>query len=447
MRDVLVVAILLILCTGIIGQGMVDFGFKFDLEVPMDGAWESNEYSGNGFNGGWYNNASLFDYFVVMTMNSDWEVIPSERVGGGGFAGYWLSKSMGLRLDLDYLTGTVETKANMSYHLWDSFTDDEYFQDVEYPLIQESSSFSTFKITPAMQFAFGDNPHYGAGFLIGPAIYVDQYEVFLDVPVVVTSDNQIDEYYATPGWNRYVYNESATAIGVTAGFTGRFPLSPTVFLEGVLTLDLGGMPIYDAVEDYTFLDEPILEIENKSGFLRSIGVQLGIGFNPTPVEYADTDGDGVWDPWDMCPNTPAGTIVDERGCPRRERRPIQEINVEQDFVDRGVFITNDIFFEFNSEEITPDSYGLLDKIGQVLEKHPGWVVEIAGHTDSIGTENYNQKLSERRAKAVKNYIAANFDVVPSNLTAQGYGESMPIADNGTQEGRAKNRRVEFKKLK
>jgi len=160
----------------------------------------------------------------------------------------------------------------------------------------------------------------------------------------------------------------------------------------------------------------------------------------------DTDGDGVWDDFDMCPGTPPGTIVNERGCPRRERKPMPEIDVERDFADKGVFITNEIFFEFNSDEITPDSYSLIDKIGKVLEKHPAWVIEVAGHTDSIGTESYNKKLSERRAKAVKNYLVANFTIVPENLSAQGYGESMPIADNGTSEGRAQNRRVEFKKI-
>jgi outer membrane protein OmpA-like peptidoglycan-associated protein len=426
---------------------MVDFGLKLDIDLPFDGKWESNEYSGNGFNGGWYNNATMLDFFTVMSMNSEWEVVPSTRIGGGGFIGYWFNRSVGLRFDLDYMAGSVETKADMRYHLWDALTDDEYLIDVDYDPVEGSSNFSTFKIAPTLQFSFGDNPHFGSGLLIGPAVFIDNYEVYLDVPIVVTSDNQINEYYSNAGYNRYVYSENATAFGITAGLTGRFPLSPSVFIEGVLSLDLGAMPIYDAVEDYGFLDEPILRIENKSGFLRSVGLQLGIGFNLAPVEYADSDGDGVWDPWDMCPDTPPGTLVDERGCPRRERRPIQDVDVEQDFVDKGVFITNEIFFEFNSDEITPDSYLLLDKIGEVLEKHPGWVIEIAGHTDSIGTESYNQKLSERRAKAVKDYIAANFNVIPANLSAQGYGESMPIADNGTQEGRAKNRRVEFKKIR
>ncbi len=208
------------------------------------------------------------------------------------------------------------------------------------------------------------------------------------------------------------------------------------------------MPIYSDVEDYVFINVAELVASDESNIIvRSVGFNLAIGFNLTPMEHTDTDGDGVWDIFDMCPGTPPGTIVNERGCPRRERRPIQDVNVEKEFVDKGIFITNEIYFEFNSDEITPDSYSLLDKIGKILERHPGWVIEVAGHTDSIGTESYNSKLSKRRAKAVKNYLAANFNIVPANLSAQGYGESMPIADNGTSEGRAENRRVEFRKIK
>lgn len=71
MRSVFYALICALLCTVAFSQGMVDFGLKLDIDLPFDGKWESNEYSGNGFNGGWYNNASMLDFFTVISMNSN----------------------------------------------------------------------------------------------------------------------------------------------------------------------------------------------------------------------------------------------------------------------------------------------------------------------------------------------------------------------------------------
>ena len=78
-----------------------------------------------------------------------------------------------------------------------------------------------------------------------------------------------------------------------------------------------------------------------------------------------------------------------------------------------------------------------------FQNHPDWIIEISGHTDNIGSDKYNQKLSEKRAKSVKKYLLANFNIDKSRLIAKGYGESQPFATNNTSEGRALNRRVEF----
>ena len=172
-----------------------------------------------------------------------------------------------------------------------------------------------------------------------------------------------------------------------------------------------------------------------------------IGFNLSiPISLRipkDSDHDGVWDEFDECPNTPLGVIVDERGCPIK-RRLRKKVDVEKALVEKGIFVTNEIYFKFNSAEIEPESYPLLNQIGRVLERHKEWKLEIAGHTDSIGTEEYNLKLSQRRAEAVRKYLLEHFDIFARNLIAKGYGESRPIADNGTSEGRARNRRVEFR---
>lgn len=100
-------------------------------------------------------------------------------------------------------------------------------------------------------------------------------------------------------------------------------------------------------------------------------------------------------------------------------------------------------FEFNSAKITPESYPILYDAAKTLLKNPNLNVEIQGYTDNIGSEEYNKKLSQKRADVVKSYLVSK-GVSESRLKAVGYGESNPIADNKTAEGRAMNRRIEFK---
>jgi len=102
----------------------------------------------------------------------------------------------------------------------------------------------------------------------------------------------------------------------------------------------------------------------------------------------------------------------------------------------------EIHFETDKARISPDSFALLDELARVANTCPKTKILIAGHTDSQGSATYNQSLSERRAAAVSKALAAR-GVSPSRLSAVGYGETRPIADNKTKEGRAKNRRIEF----
>ncbi|MEW6654143.1 MAG: OmpA family protein, partial [Bacteroidota bacterium] len=100
-------------------------------------------------------------------------------------------------------------------------------------------------------------------------------------------------------------------------------------------------------------------------------------------------------------------------------------------------------FDSNSSKLTAESYPILFDAVKTLLKNPDMKVEIEGHTDNIGSESYNQKLSERRADVVKKYLLSK-GIAESRLTASGKGESNPVADNGTADGRAMNRRIEFK---
>jgi len=152
----------------------------------------------------------------------------------------------------------------------------------------------------------------------------------------------------------------------------------------------------------------------------------------------DSDNDGVPDGIDKCPNTPAGTKVDETGCPVEVKK----------FIDTGLISTTEILFDLNKATLKSESKTALDKIGNILVQVSDLKVEIGGHTDATGSDKTNMKLSGDRASAVRDYLLKNFTALKAdNLTAKGYGKTMPVAPNNTKDGRAKNRRVEFKIMK
>lgn len=149
---------------------------------------------------------------------------------------------------------------------------------------------------------------------------------------------------------------------------------------------------------------------------------------PPPVEKKenpDLDGDGVPNERDKCPNTRPGAVVDLDGC-----------EVEAVIELKGVH------FDFDKDTLRPDAIAILNDAAALLNEHERVVVEVAGHTDSVGSDQYNQGLSERRANRVRDYLASK-GVRASRLSARGYGESRPVSTNDTSEGRADNRRVEL----
>ncbi len=115
----------------------------------------------------------------------------------------------------------------------------------------------------------------------------------------------------------------------------------------------------------------------------------------------------------------------------------------QPLSDGVVVVLKNIFFEFNSYELLPESYAELNKVVEYLITNPNLKIEIGGHTDNVGTKAYNKTLSENRAKSVFDYLVGK-GIEKSRLSYQGYDYSMPIATNDTNEGRALNRRTEFK---
>ena len=168
----------------------------------------------------------------------------------------------------------------------------------------------------------------------------------------------------------------------------------------------------------------------------------------------------------MPPPPPPAIVEQEPPPPPREMpaAPIQQVaiqNVEEvaqvltrtrepgaNRYDGPVLVTGAIHFDYDDYSIKPESFPALDKIGEALTKPPleEAIINVEGHTDSDGSDEYNQKLSERRAWSVKSYLVQKFGMDPNRLVVVGYGERAPIATNDTPEGKAQNRRVEFENV-
>ncbi|MDB5138752.1 MAG: flagellar motor protein MotB [Mucilaginibacter sp.] len=173
--------------------------------------------------------------------------------------------------------------------------------------------------------------------------------------------------------------------------------------------------------------------------------QLRNDLNTTNANLAkfttDSDGDGVPDFFDKCPNTPAGTKVDGSGCPLPVNKPDVKVYVTEE--DRRVVreAVKNLEFDFGKATIRQHSDESLNKLAQLMVAK-GFSLKLTGYTDNVGSVAANLKLSRDRAEAVKTYMSTQ-GVDPGKIQAEGYGKAHPIASNKTAKGRQINRRVEF----
>ncbi len=149
-----------------------------------------------------------------------------------------------------------------------------------------------------------------------------------------------------------------------------------------------------------------------------------------PVAEVDSDGDGIPDSRDNCPNKPGP--ASNGGCP--------EVAAAE-----PSFNYKNILFEFNSAVLKTTSYPILDEIAREMKKHPDMRFNLNGHSSSEGTTQRNMTLSVDRATAVKGYLVSS-GINSRNLEVKGFGETMPISSNNTEAGRELNRRVEVKRI-
>ncbi len=172
--------------------------------------------------------------------------------------------------------------------------------------------------------------------------------------------------------------------------------------------------------------------ENNNNMQFTVGLNWFFGkvSEDEPVVVAapvDSDGDGVYDDKDQCPGTPPNTRVDATGCPLP--------------VERVASIKMKVNFAFDSAKVQEKYFNDISELAQFLNRFKDVDVQLEGHTDSVGPEAYNQKLSQRRADAVKDVLVNQYGIAASRINPVGYGESQPVASNDTAEGRAQNRRT------
>lgn len=214
-----------------------------------------------------------------------------------------------------------------------------------------------------------------------------------------------------------------------------------------VTIDINGCPVdsdKDGVADY--LD-------------KCPNTPSGVRVDETGCAI-DADNDGVSNDLDKCPNTPAGVLVDAAGCPidtdkdgipdYLDKCPAifgiaansgcPEIKKEEQEIINTAF--SNLEFVTAKWIIKKISYPSLNRLAELLIKKPEWKVQLSGHTDSDGTDDYNMKLSENRAMAVKEYLVAK-GVPEDRIKTEWFGESKPIAPNTTSKGKQSNRRVEM----
>ena len=148
---------------------------------------------------------------------------------------------------------------------------------------------------------------------------------------------------------------------------------------------------------------------------------------PAPVADGDDDKDGVANSLDKCPGTPTSVVVDANGCPKMLTGTVaKEIRV---------------LFDTNKSVVKPAFNAEIEAVAKLMKEYPTAKVEVQGHTDSRGSAELNDQLSQDRANAVADVLTKTYGIAADRVSAKGYGASQPVADNKTAEGQAKNRRV------
>ena len=246
-------------------------------------------------------------------------------------------------------------------------------------------------------------------------------------------------YHGGPPYSTTLQNNSLYAVGtntVIGTFTpGTNSLNDVSgFGEGIHNYEgkfiLNGCPLY-ATKIPIILDNDLIPDSDGDGVVNEEDDCPSIKGLAFLKGCPDGDGDGIADKDDKCPAV-AG-IKANNGCPE----------IPKEIVTQITKIASKIFFETGSDKLKSGSKTQLDDLADILSKYPEAKLSVEGHTDNTGNPEKNVQLSQKRCESVKNYLVSK-GIDANRLSATGYGDTKPIADNKTADGRAKNRRVELK---
>lgn len=226
--------------------------------------------------------------------------------------------------------------------------------------------------------------------------------------------------YGLLGGGYMHYNEKVAGRNISSGF-GQYGLGLKYYITDNFATKL-------EVRDAIRFDDGDHVLFYTLGFAVDFGKRFADSMPVAPVKTeacVDADNDGVCDNVDKCLDTAAGVVVDEMGC------------------EKVIRLNLGVNFAFDSAKIKPEYMAEIEKVSSFLVENPDYTTLLEGNTDSVGAEAYNQKLSEKRANAVKEALVS-LGVDANKISTVGLGETNPIADNATKAGRAENRRVDAK---
>ncbi|MCM2680328.1 OmpA family protein [Echinimonas agarilytica] len=234
----------------------------------------------------------------------------------------------------------------------------------------------------------------------------DESAMWYAADVLYFLNNNYNYIFIGPHYQDF---DSNSQTGAQLGLGARYHFTP----EWAMTGEVQGL--------YGFDDET-------TDFMASIGIQYFFGSKSVPSSFSDDDQDGVANHIDDCLHTPAGYSVDNTGCTLfREQAIVEKVTVH---------------FENDSAEVPASYYNNVADIADFMKQHPQLNIVVEGHTSLVGSEQYNQRLSERRAEAVKDILIHRYQTDASRVSTMGYGETQPLVEPETSaKDEAENRRI------
>ncbi|MBN1142367.1 MAG: OmpA family protein [Deltaproteobacteria bacterium] len=191
--------------------------------------------------------------------------------------------------------------------------------------------------------------------------------------------------------------------------------------------------------------EPLTKTQKGAGIGTAVGAAAGAGLGQAIGRNTESTliGAGIGAAVGALAGGSIGYYMDKQEeAMRQQLAGVESASIQRSADVLAVTFKSEAWFDFDSANLKAGGYTELQRVATVLNQYPQTTIQIAGHTDSVGSEVYNQQLSERRAMAAKNALAG-FNVNPARMTTIGYGESQPVADNKTEAGRQLNRRVQI----